>query len=804
MKHISIIFLFILFSTLDLYSQNSKQLIDSISKVKGGIVNSGGTKEFQITELTEEEKKLFGYSIFHDNKISFTPNLNMATPIDYVIGPGDILDLQVYGIAQKSYSLVVNKDGKVYIENIGLVTLSGLNIDAAKKILKEKLALRYIGMNSIKPNTFLDVSLADIRSIKINMIGEIKKPGTYLVPSYSNIFNAIYAAGGPTLKGTFRNIEIYRNGKIINEIDLYDFLVNGLTNKHLRLEDNDVILVRPAKIKVEIIGQVRNPGIFELKPNETLNDALDYAAGFSDKAYKKLVHINRSTSEGFKIIDLTFSDFIGFKLNDGDIIYVEKIENRFKNRVQIMGAINRPGSYELRDSMNVLDLVKMAGGLLGSALTEKALILRTTSNLEQQVISINLGNAPEATKAFLFKEDVVQISSQNDLHEQFYVQINGEVNRPGVFAYADSLGIEDLILQSGGFKYSASRSYIEVVRRVFNNVTKVAEIITLSVDSLFFVKNKKSTFQLMPFDNVFVRKLPGYQEQKFVSIVGEVNFSGIYAIDNKDMRISDLLKRSGGITEYAYTNGATLLRKLKKDRVTTFEKENQILLNLVNKIESDPILKNSESNQAYVKRLLDQVQSNRYFDNKYTEKAKNENLRDTLISENLNDQYNFDQKNKVKYEDAKEKDQLLVPIDLESIIKNPGGSEDLLLKDGDEITVPEKIETISILGGVLMPTILKYENGVSFMQYINKAGGFNPKAIPHYAYLKKANGKIERVKKWLFIKKYPTVEAGSEIIVPTTIFDQSEKSKVNLNQTIQLITGFVTSSLTLFFLLKNL
>lgn len=794
------------FSNLHVYAQSrigNQQVQDTSQianqrRVVAGSVRPGETGTGGSDTLTLEERKLFGYTVFHNNNISFTPNLNMATPKNYVVGPGDVLNVQVYGVAQNTYTLPVSNEGKVTIEDIGVVSLGGFTIEAAKAALIRKMAIRYAGMNGPNPVTFLDVALSNIRSVKINMVGEILKPGTYTLPSYVTVFNALFAAGGPTTKGTFRHVQVYRGNRMVAEIDLYDFLVSGKTNNNIRLEDNDVVLVRPAETKVEITGEVRTPGIFELKASETFQNLLKYAAGFSDRAYKEIVQLQRAAQTDLQVMDVTAKNYATFRMMDGDLVTVNQIRDRFSNRVQIGGAVIRPGAYELADGMSVQDLIQKAGGLLGDAYTPKALIYRTKDDLSQEVISINLNDPAQTKQTLLKREDVLQIASQYGLREQYYVQISGEVNIPGIFPYSDSLSVSDLILRSGGFKYSASQSAIEIVRRVLNDPSKVADIITVSVDKTLIDSKDSFTVQLKPFDHVFVRNIPGFQEQKLITVSGEVNYSGNFAIDKKEMKISDVLERAGGLTQYAYPKGATLLRRTKnfKEKTPT-EKENELLGKLVDEITKDPILFSSESNREYVKRLREKIEANNKLVTKEKEEVIKEESKQALLKENANILNTPESNTKV----VEEKDQNLVAIDLEAILKSPGGAEDLVLKDGDVLNIPEKLETVSVRGGVLYPVSVRFEPGLHFKEYIGRAGGYDPKALRNNAYVLQANGKVQRVRNMLFFKKYPKIEPGAEIFVPAR---STEKPPFNYAQTVQLITGFVTSTLTLILVLRSL
>ncbi len=442
------------------------------------------------------------------------------------------------------------------------------------------------------------------------------------------------------------------------------------------------------------------------------------------------------------------------------------------------------------------DIIQRAGGLKGDAFRHKVLLYRTKADYTQETIDIDVSNDSSPGNSIqLQKEDVLSVASIYDLKEEYYLQVTGEVNNSGVYPYTDNMSVSDAILIAGGFKYSASGSYIEVVRRNIDDPTKIADIITVSINKDLNM-DTGSRMHLMPFDHVFVRNTPGFQPPKLVNIQGEVMYGGIFAIDKKEMKISDLLARAGGPTKYAYTRGATLLRKTKEySGPTPSEIENANLQQLLANLRSDPLAATTESNKEYIKRINDRIEQNNKDIVKEQEIKNKENLKKEVVKENT---ANLQQTNTRVIQ---EKTEDLVAVDLDAILTRPGGVEDLVLKDGDIFNIPEKQETVRIKGGVLYPVAVRHQPDISFREYINRAGGYDQKAIRNSAYVIQANGKIQRVKTFLFFKSYPTVEPGAEIIVPATL---TEKPPFNYTATIGLITGLITSTLTLYLVIKNL
>ncbi len=748
-------------------------------------------EELKSAEL---ENKLFGYNIFHNPNVSFETNLNMATPKGYVVGPKDELIVLVYGVAQSKYELTVSTEGIVTIPDIGIAQVGGFTIEAVQSLLKEKMSIRYAGMRGNNPNTFIQVTLAKIRTIKVNMVGEIGKPGTYNLPSYVNVFNALFAAGGPTTKGTFRAVQVYRNNRQVAEIDLYDYIVNGKISQNVRLEDNDVILVRPSSSKVEVEGEVRIPGFFEMKPKETFKELLKYAGGFSENAYKELVKIKRKGITESQVYDITASQFANSIIYDGDLITVTPIQDKISNRVIVTGSVMRPGGYEWSKGLRIKDLIQKAGGFKGDAFLKNILVYRTKYDLTQEVINVDLTKndvSDTVNNILLNKEDAVSIKSIIDLREEYYVQISGEINNIGTYPLLDSMSLYDLILQAGGGKYAASGSYIEIARRSLNDPSRIADIIPVNNKNSMLVFDSLKTMLLKPFDHVFIRSTPGYYAPYSVVVKGEVKLPGDYIVDKKEMRVSDLIKRAGGLTKFAYLDGATLLRRTKSFIANSeSEQENQKLNSIKQNVNKDNLIANIESNKNLNKRINNKISENEASIELEKKKKEEELSKQLLIKDNA-------QLKGKKINAEPEKEQELVAINLNKIMAEPGSNNDLILKEGDILEIPELLETVSIKGGVLFPVSVKFDENLSFRDYIYRSGGYASQADKKRAYVIQANGKVEVVKRYIIFKKYPKVLPGAQIFVPVNTV---EKPPFSYEKGLALLT----STLTLIFLLRTL
>ena len=790
-------------------------------QIGGGDLSSSGSDS--VLKLTNEEAKIFGFEVFHNKGISFTPNLNMATPKNYVVGPGDELLIQIYGIAQATINLKVSPEGKVVIPNVGVSHVGGLSIDAVKALLTQKIGTRYAGVGGANPSSFLMVTLSNIRSIKVNIVGEVKNPGSYQLPSFTTSFNALYAAGGPTAKGSFRNIQLFRSGKQIAEVDLYDFLLKGNTDKNIRLEDNDVLLVPQYGKRVEIVGEVRRNLFFEVKEKETVVNLIEMANGYTNNAYRKILTIQRSNGLDKSILNIEEKEQSSTMLFDGDYVIVGKAPNIYTNRIQIVGAVLREGDYELTDNFKIADLLNKAGGLKEDAFRARAILYRTEYGLQKTAISINLNKAllnDSNNNLTLNREDVLVVSSIYDLQENYFVTINGEVNDPGIYPYSKGMTVGELVLKSRGFKEAASESSIEIVRRVRDNENQIAKIITVNINKELNINPNDIITILEPFDQVFVRASVGFRELKKVYVQGEANYTGQFVMDRANMTVGDLVKRAGGVLPSANINGTILIRRtifFKKDAKAElilnnllelkkryqdstksgFTEIDKIQLNQINKKIEDLYLKKLENEKKSFenKNSISQILNQKNFkdstknqivttENEDIEDLKTslqskvfKNLQDVSISE---DQYQF------------------VSINLGKILE--GGAsigKDLQLQEGDILYIPTFNETVGVSGDVLYPIVVKYVKGSSLKNYVNQAGGFNNTALKSKSYVVEANGAVRRTHHFFGFKFYPIVSPGSQVFVP-------KNNKPKSNFSIDRVLGLVSSLVTTYLLVKNL
>jgi len=716
-------------------------------------------------DLTPRQKKIFGYTLFHNRELNFNPSLNIPTPESYVIGTGDQLLVDVYGASQQSYDLEVSPEGRVFIPNIGPVAVGGASVSAARTRLRTALGQIYSGLQGNNPNTFLQVRLGNIRTINVTMAGELRKPGTYNLPSFASVFNALYAAGGPNENGSFRHIQVYRNNQLVGETDIYNFLMKGVDAGNVRLEDNDVVIVQPLRTQVEIEGPVRRPGLFEIKTGENIDELLAFAGGFTDKAYTKRVTVRRTTGEQLKVEDIASEAYSNFNPQDGDFYIVGEILNRYENRVQVLGAVVRPGEFALEDGMTIKALIEKADGLREDAFQNRATLYRTGDNLTQTVLSVNIqgilnGTLPDIP---LNREDVLNIASLYDLREEFYVQISGEVNRTGVYPYAGEMTVGDLVVRSGGFKESASNSSIEIARRLKDDVTgRVSEIITIAIDPELKLKPEDERIALAPFDHVFIRKNIGFQREMLVEVEGEVNYPGTFALEKRDERISDVLKRAGGLNQFSYAKGATLIRRTEFYK--EMEEEERKLEELQSLLENVDQEKDSAMYTEVEQGLYDRVERRVETLNKEKEKREEKARRN---ERNLDeDRYALLEGMDTTSVKLDLRETEYVGIELEKILANPGSKYDIILQEGDIISIPNQLQTVRMRGEVLYPTTARYDISRGFKNYISRAGGFTEKARKGRSYVIYANGDVKRTGKFLFFNVYPHIEPGAEIIVP--------------------------------------
>ncbi|RZS96690.1 SLBB domain-containing protein [Cecembia calidifontis] len=741
-------------------------------------------------DLSPTQKKIFGYKLFHNRNLTFNPSLNVPTPQGYTVGAGDQLLIDVYGASQQSYDVTVNPDGRIFIPNVGPIQVGGATIASATSRIRTALTRIYSGLGSSNPSTFLDVRLGNIRTVSISLVGELVRPGTYTLPSFASPFNALFAAGGPNENGSFRHIQVYRDSKLLTEIDVYEFLVKGDFTSPITLRDNDVIIVPPVRSRVEIQGPVRREGLFEIKPGETVDQLINFAGGFSSQAYRERLTVTRKTGTELRVEDVDAGNFQAFYPKDGDVVRVGEILDRFQNRVQVTGALMRPGVFALTPGMGIRDLVEKADGLREDAFLNRATLYRTRGDFSLEIVPVDIKAIinGEAEDIVLRREDVLNVPSIYDLREEYYVKISGEVNNPGAFAFGENMTVADLVLKAGGFKESATASQIEIARRVKNDISgKLAEIIRIDIDKDLRISGEGKDLVLKPFDHVIVRRSPGFQREKMVRVEGEVFFPGEYAIANANERISDLLNRAGGLNQFAYAKGATLIRR---NEFYSAPSENERKAQTLTEVKNNAI-KDTKNDTEAEKILLSRI------DKKINEKGGDQaNKRGGLISDDFRKETIEEITEQGLNEQVNIRTQEMVGIDLLAILTNPGGRNDLILQEGDVLSIPKELQTVRMRGEVLYPNTARFRENATFKSYISKAGGFTEKSRRGRSYVVYANGDVKRTTKFLFINNYPAIEPGAEIIVPA----KPEREPLSAQAWI----GLATSMATLALLINNL
>lgn len=760
-------------------SQRISQLQSAVSPTGTGMESLGGRslvgdqgvdmfdslrRSDPYYDLTPTQKKIFGYKLFHNRSLDFSPSLNLPTPLSYVIGAGDQLLIDVYGASQQSFDLTVTPEGRILLPNIGPIQVGGSTIEAAASRIKTSLGRIYSGLLGANPNTFLQIRLGNIRSIKVSMVGELTKPGTYTLPSFATVFNALYAAGGPNENGAFRNIQVYRNSKLAATVDIYEFLSKGDQNANIVLQDNDVVIVPPLQARVEVIGPVRREGLFEVKPDETLTDLYIYTGGFQSLAYKDRVTVRRIENNQRKVFDVPQSEFGTFQPKDGDEILVGEALERFTNRVQVTGSVNRPGEFALdSEGLTVKQLVGKAEGLRPEAFTTRATLYRTSDDLTLAAVPLDLkgildGSSPDVE---LKNEDLLFVPSRYDIQEEYYVKVSGEVNFPGTYPFASDMTVGDLVLRAGGFLESASNSSIEIARRVRDvSSGKIADVISLTIDADMKLSQEEASTPLSPFDHIFIRRRPGFEQEQLITVKGEVRYPGNYAITSANERISDVIKRSGGLSQFAYPKGASLIRRtIYYEGPTEEEVREERLKELRDNL--DP-LKNRNTNEAEqilferIERKLEQIEEVKAQEKRNKFQDKIFEVSNPLDSLSIDSTLNA----------SRYKEEDLVGIDLEYIMDHPGSDADLILFEGDVIQIPKQLQTVRMVGEVLLPTTTRFEKSQKLKDYISKAGGFTENARKSKAFVIYANGDAAQTKSFLGIKNYPKMEPGAEIVVP--------------------------------------
>ncbi len=809
--------------------------VGSSKVVKREVINSKGQKvemdslvaarqnqDFNASNMEEDsvkkakialQNKIFGFSIFNKKTGVFEPNLKIATAKNYVLGPDDELIVDINGYSEEHYNLTVNADGYVKINKIGNVYVAGLTIEEAQNRLIYKLSSIYIGLKKFKGRTdinglYASISLGNIRTIQVSVVGEAQFPGTYSVPSLSKVMNVLYLAGGPTENGSFRDVQIVRNNKVIAHLDLYEFITQGFSKSDVTVHDQDIIKIGLYKSRIEIKGRVKRSAFFEPLPTESLATIFEnYAGGFLENAYKDLLKVERITKTERKLIDINYSIANSFFPADGDIILAEAItENRYENRVTLEGEVFRPGVFSLDSKLTLSGLIKKAGGVKENAFLTRVTINRMNKDFTPSNISVNLADIfnGKANDVALEREDRIRVFSITELREAYTVTIHGEIN--GIredlskkkvkeeksnsasannqdneksqntesseisdklksnnesnillnrqvkitIPFESNMTVEDLIVKAGGLRESASTGFVEVVRRKKNEIvdnqdfssSQIAEVYKFSISKNLIVDESASKFELSPFDEVFVRSSPNYELQQFITLQGQVLYPGVYGLEKKDDRLSDLIKRAGGLNKQAYPEGAKLIRKTELSESESELKKNQL-------------------------------------------KDINDNFNGIVVN-------NESENSGTNHE--------TIGINLVAALAQPGGPDDIQIINGDVINIPREPQTVKITGEILYPNNVKFTESKSLGSYISSAGGFTSSSARKRVYVIYSNGSVKRTRNFLFMKFYPSIERGSEIIVPKKI--KSTNTSQQIVSVVSVLTGTVTSIIGIITLIK--
>ena len=649
--------------------------------------------------LSPGGKKVFGRDIFNNKLLSFEPNMNIATPTNYTIGAGDQVVIEIYGASQKTETLVVSPEGTVTVPGYGPIYISGMSVAEANAKIRRTLGSRY-------SSSQIKTSIGQTRTIIVNVMGEVKVPGTYTVSAFASVFHALYMAGGINGLGTLRNIKVFRNGRLATVVDVYDYILNGRLTGNIRLQDNDVIVVGPYDCLVDIGGSVKRPMTYEMRKNESVASVIRYAGGFAGNAYKKSVRLLRSTGREKSVYNVSEFEMNNFRVADGDVISADSILNRYDNMIEVKGAVFRPGLYQLGQEINsVRSLIKHAEGVTEDAFTDHAVLHRLKKDRTLEVIAVDVKGILDGSVADipLQNGDVLFIPTQSERTSARTITIHGEVQFPGSYQYADNETIEDFIMQAGGLTDAASTAKVDVSRRIIDPTAttsprEIAKTFSFTLKDGFIIDGTAG-FKLEPYDEVYVRRSPGYQAQRNVSVSGEVLFAGTYTLNKKNTRLSDLVRMAGGVTSEAFIRGARIERKINEDERIRMKS----VMRVVN---------NQNGKDSVNTNLLDSAET--YY----------------------------------------------VGIELDKALENPGSNSDIVLREGDKLVVPEYNGTVKISGDVMYPNTVAYEEGRNYRYYINEAGGFGTRAKHSKTFIVYQNGRVSVAGKH-------KVEPGCEIIVPS-------------------------------------
>ena len=673
------------------------------------------------------EDQVFGRNIFNTRNLTFEPSVNLATPSNYRLGPGDEVIIDIWGASQNTIRQAISPDGTINIQKIGPVYLSGLTVSEANDYLKKSLNKIYNGLNNATdPSSDIRLTLGNIRTIQINVMGEVVQPGTYALSAFSTVFHALYRAGGVSDIGSLRNVQLVRNGKKLTTLDVYEFIMKGNAQDDIRLQEGDVVIVPAYDVLVKISGKVKRPMRFEMKKDESLSTLIKYAGGFDADAYTRSLRVVRQNGEEYEVNTVKDLDYSVYKMRNGDVVTAEAILNRFTNKLEVRGAVYRPGIYQLSGTLNtVRELVNEAQGLTGDAFLNRSVLYRQHDDLTTEVLPIDIKSIMEGTSPNLAlqKNDILYIPSIHDLSDLGNITVHGEVAKPDSYPYADNMTLEDLIIQAGGLREAASTVRVDVTRRI-KNPRSTADNDTIGQMFSFalkdgFVIDGQPGFVLQPYDEVYVRRSPGYQAQQNVGIEGEILFGGTYALTSREERLSDLVNKAGGATNYAYLRGAKLTRIANAD-----EK----------------------------KRMADVIR-----------------LMRRQLGEEMMDSLGIDVE-----------DTFTVGIDLEKALRNPKSSSNIVLREGDVISIPKNTNTVTINGAVMVPNTVSYLEGKDIDYYLNQAGGYSDNAKKSKKFIVYMKGEVTRVKG----NAKKQIEPGCEIIVPS-----KSKKRTNVGE----ILGYATS-----------
>lgn len=688
--------------------ESSSQVVQSQTMTGSRMREANGEQRmddnFRQREPVVTTSKIFGHDIFRSKDLTFAPNMNIPTPTDYVLGPGDELIIDIYGSSQQSNTLKISPEGTVTIPNEGPVHVAGMTAQKAQAKIRGMIGGHY-------QDSDIQLSVGQTRTVMVNVLGEVLMPGTFSVSAFATVFNALYLAGGVTDIGTLRDVQVSRNGKVISHIDIYDFILNGNLKGNIILQDNDVIRVAPYKNLVKVEGKVRRPMIYEMKQGETLQNLIDYAGSFTGDAYAEKVRVERKSVDGLTVHNINRGELGSFLPMDGDVAVVEDVVQRYKNTVTIEGAVFRPGKYKLGEGLVTLKaLIDQAGGLLEQAVTTRAVLHRMKPNrtLETQAVSLGEILAGTAPDVVLRNEDKLIIASTEIIDSLRTLTIEGEVLNPGIYEFSSNETVEDLILRAGGLLESASLTNVEIARRITSaednsDGKAMAKIIPITLRDGLVVEDSEN-ITLMPYDIVTVHRSPDYKEQRVVMVNGEVKYAGSYALSSKEERLSDLISRAGGLTKNAFVGGIKLTRRLKKEDLDLKQLK----------------LETAATAADSAKAMAD-LQKTTY----------------------------------------------MVGVDLEKAIKNPGSASDIVLEEGDEISIPQLANTVKISGEVLFQNTVSYEEGKSASYYLNQAGGVSKSGRKSRAYIVYANGQVSKA-------RWHKPKPGCEIVVPL-----KEKKEIN-------------------------